>query len=77
MQLRLLDVLLAYVKDQYNEFDYDVLWIKVFDWLKGGSLKNIEVECSELFVRCTELSGEALRANPFGTNLFGFFFFFS
>ena len=39
MQLRLLDVLLAYVKDQYNEFDYDVLWIKVFDWLKGGVLK--------------------------------------
>ena len=35
MQLRLLDVLLA----QYNEFDYDVLWIKVFDWLKGGVLK--------------------------------------
>ena len=55
MQLRLLDVLLAYVKDQYNEFDYDVLWIQVFDWLKGGSLKNIEVESSELFVRCTEL----------------------
>ena len=55
MQLRLLDVLLAYVKDQYNEFDYNVLWIKVFDWLKGGSLKNIEVECSQLFVRCTEL----------------------